>query len=101
MRRGRPFKPRLIDKEPKTKRFSPRGTAGRPGHITLSLDEYESIRYADHVGLAQYEAARSMGISQQTFSRVLTKARRRIAEGLVLGRIIRIAGGSYKISHNS
>jgi predicted DNA-binding protein (UPF0251 family) len=38
-----------------------------------------------------------MGISQQTFSRILKNARKTLAEALVLGHIIKVNGGVFKI----
>lgn len=92
MARGRPRKPRIIQKEPYIRRFSPRGAAGRPGYTDLSIDQYEALRLADFIGLSQKEAAASMKISQQTFSRVLKAARKALSEAIVLGRIITIKG---------
>lgn len=95
--RGRPRKPRIVQNEPRTKQFSPRGGIGRPSHNELKYEEVEAIRLADFTGLNQAEAARSMGISQQTFSRVLRSGRKRVAEALVLGRIIKVKGGDFRI----
>ena len=94
---GRPIKSRIVHKEPDTRQFSPRGHRGRPGYNELKVEEVEAIRLIDHMGLKQAEAAGSMGISQQTFSRVLRKARKSLAEALVLGRIIKVNGGDFKI----
>ena len=90
MARGRPKKPRNIENEPQIRRFSPRGQIGRPGEIDIPIDGYEALRLADFIGLSQKEAAASMGISQQTYSRVLKKARKALIEGIVLGHIINI-----------
>ena len=94
---GRPKKIRKVRKDPDTKQFSPRGHRGRPGYNDLKVEEFEAIRLIDHMGLKQAEAAGSMGISQQTFSRVLRNARKSIGEALVLGRIIKVSGGVFKI----
>ena len=94
---GRPKKPRTVQKEPNTKQFSPRGHRGRPGYNDLKVEEFEAIRLIDHMGLKQAEAAGSMGISQQTFSRVLRRGRKSIGEALVLGHIIKVSGGVFKI----
>jgi len=39
-----------------------------------------------------------MRISQQTFSRIIKKARKKIADSLINGKIIRIQGGFYVVS---
>lgn len=62
------------------------------------MDEFEAIRLSDFLGLNQKEAARSMRISQQTFSRILKKARKTLASSLVGGKILKIQGGFYVIS---
>ena len=94
---GRPKKIRKVAREPNTKQFSPRGTRGRPGYNQLKVEELEAIRLSDHIGLKQAEAAKCMGISQQTFSRILRNARKCLAEALVLGHIIKVNGGVFKI----
>ena len=93
--RGRPKKYRVVRKDPKISQFSPRGRPGRPEEIELNMDQFEAMRLADLSGLSQKEAAQSMQISQQTFSRILKKAHRAIAQALVKGNIIRIQGGQY------
>lgn len=89
-KRGRPKKPRNIERAPHIRQFSPRGERGRPGYTDLAADQYEALRLTDFISLNQKEAAASMGISQQTFSRVLKGARKALTEGVVLGHTIRI-----------
>lgn len=91
--KGRPKKTRIIKTIPRINQFSPRGKPGRPDEICLGTDELEAIRLADYHGLSQKEAARSMHISQQTFSRILRKARRATSDGLINGKIIKIQEG--------
>jgi predicted DNA-binding protein (UPF0251 family) len=61
--------------------------------INLSLDEFETIRLLDHVGLDQEQAAAKMGVSRPTVTRVYASARRKIADALVTGQAICIEGG--------
>ncbi len=96
--RGRPKKYRIVKQDPRISQFSPRGRPGRPDEAVLSTDEFEAIRLADFLGLNQKEAAKSMRISQQTFSRILKRARKVVADGLVAGKTIKIQGGYYVIS---
>jgi predicted DNA-binding protein (UPF0251 family) len=96
--RGRPKKYRIVSQDPKIAQFSPRGRPGRPDEAGLTMDGYEAIRLSDYLGLGQKEAARHMRISQQTFSRILKKARQAVSDGLVNGKIIKIQGGTYVIS---
>lgn len=62
------------------------------------MDEFEAIRLAFYSGFSQKEAAKSMQISQQTFSRILKRANKAIADALVCGKVIKIQGGHYVIS---
>ena len=96
-KKGRPIKARIVRNEPKTKQFSPRGRIGRPGHRELKFEEIEAIRLTDYMGLQQRQAAEFMGISQQTFSRVLKSARKCLAEALINGEIIKVRGGVFKV----
>jgi predicted DNA-binding protein (UPF0251 family) len=98
--RGRPKKIRLVSHSPRIEQFSPRGRPGRPDEAVLSIDEFEAIRLADHMGLRQKEAAKSMKISQQTFSRILKRAHKIIADVIVNGKIIKIHGGNYVTKAN-
>ena len=93
----RPRKTRIVHKKPYISQFSPRGRRGRPGYLEVKLEEFEAIRLSDKLGLSQKDSSRFMGISQQTFSRVLKNGRRCLADGLVRGLIIRVKGGDYKI----
>ncbi|MBN2453839.1 MAG: DUF134 domain-containing protein [Candidatus Omnitrophica bacterium] len=94
---GRPIKARIIGGEPRTKQFSPRGRVGRPGYKEIKLDEFEAIKITDYMGLNQREASKHMGISQQTFSRVLRSGRKCLAEALINGEIIKVHGGVFKV----
>ena len=64
--------------------------------MELKLEGFEAIRLSDHLGLDQREAAKFMGISQQTYSRVLKEARKCVAGALINGNIIRVKGGEYE-----
>lgn len=59
----------------------------------LSADEAEAIRLADYEGMYHEKAAELMGISRQTFGRIIESARRKVAEALVEGKILRIEQG--------
>lgn len=95
--RGRPKKKRLIKGEPKIGQFSPRGRPGRPDEVALSIDQYEAIRLADYSCMEQSQACKLMGISRQTFGRILKQARKKLADGLINGKIIRFEGGQVQI----
>lgn len=58
--------------------------------VILEIDEFEALRLKDKIGLEQTEAAERMKISQSTFQRILTSARKKIAEAITEGRAIKI-----------
>jgi predicted DNA-binding protein (UPF0251 family) len=86
---ARPINPRRV-----CCRFSGQGyrPLGRPAFdlpvTTVALDELEALRLADVEGLYQEAAAERMGVSRPTFARILTRARRAVAEALVSGRVL-------------
>jgi len=100
--KGRPKKYRFVHQDPRIRQFSPRGRPGRPDETDLGVDEVEALRLADCLGMAQKDAAKLMQVSQQTFSRIVKKARKKAAEALTQGRMIRIKGGQYVLDthHN-
>ena len=73
------------------------GPSDGPADITLTLDEFESLRLADLGGLYQEQAAARMGISRQTFGRIVEAARKKIAQALVEGKTLSIEGGSVEM----
>ena len=66
--------------------------------INLTMDELESIRLKDFMGLEQTEAAEKMNVSQPTLHRLLQSARKKIADALTNGKAIKIEGGNYQIA---
>jgi uncharacterized protein len=90
---ARPKSPRRVAGEPVATYYKPRGIPmGALEEVGLALDEFEAIRLADLQGLYQQQAAEAMGISRQTFARVLELARRKVADALVHGKALRIEG---------
>ena len=82
---------RKIGQIPNAYIFKPAGVrACQLQEIVLELDEFEAIRLADEQGLYHAEAADKMGVSRQTFGRILEKARKKVATALVQGHVLRI-----------
>jgi predicted DNA-binding protein (UPF0251 family) len=82
---------RRIGAEPGSTYFKPRGIPlTELGEVTLGADELEAVRLADLEGLYHEEAAARMGVSRQTFGRIIAAARAKVAEALVKGRALRI-----------
>jgi uncharacterized protein len=94
----RPFCCRRVNDEPPSKFFKPRGIPlASLEVITMTLDEYEAVRQADLGGLYQEDAADKMGVSRQTFGRIVESARRKIADALVNGKALEIKGGEIEM----
>jgi len=62
----------------------------------LTIDELEAIRLKDLQELEQEEAAKKMNISQPTFNRLLTSARKKLSDAIINGKAIRVEGGNFK-----
>jgi len=58
--------------------------------IELLEEEMEAIRLSDYEGMYQEECAKIMGISRTTFSRILSSAHKKIADGFLNTKAIRI-----------
>ena len=58
--------------------------------VVLNLDELEAIRLADYEGMYHEQAAEKMNISRPTFGRILSEARRKVAEVIVEGKALNI-----------
>lgn len=95
---SRPISLRKICHPPLYSYFGPASEPRtRREEIVLSLDELEAVRLADHEGLYQDEAAEKMGVSRQTFGRIIETGRKKIAGAIVTGKAIRVEGGEVDI----
>ena len=88
---ARPVKPRRVIFDPNITYFKPRAVPlSVLKEVDLGADELEALRLCDSKGFSQMEAAKKMKISQSTLGRILTLARKKIAEALIKGKAIRI-----------
>jgi uncharacterized protein len=94
---GRPKKVRFIQHMPKIMQFSPRGKPGRPEETELTFDQFEAFKLADYQKFSQLEGARAMRISRPSFGRILRETRRKLADAIVNGKIIKIRLGDVQI----
>lgn len=94
---ARPTKCRRICAMPTATEFIPRCERSITDFISLGVDEYETLRLIDYVGLSQEECGRQMSIARTTVQKIYTSARRKIAEALVEGYTLRIEGGDYSL----
>ncbi|MCD6225471.1 DUF134 domain-containing protein [bacterium] len=90
--------PRRVEFFPEVTYFKPLGMPlSHLEEVILENDEVEALRLADFEGKEQTVAAEKMGISQSTFQRILTKARKKVTEGLILGKAIILKGGEEEM----
>ncbi len=66
--------------------------------VSLSIEERESLRLADILGMPYDKAGLKMGISRSNFGRIIQRARKVLADALVNGKAIHIEGGNFKIA---
>lgn len=94
----RPRKCRIVRQSPTARFYKPRGIPLSALQIVVLKDEeWEAIRLADYDGLDQEAAARHMGVSRPTFSRVLASARTAVAKALAEGAALQIGGGDFRL----
>jgi len=94
----RPRRCRRVGFHPGSTFFKPSGVPRRGlEFVMLTIDEYESIRLKDLLGLSQEDCAKKMDISQPTFHRLVVSARKKIADSIVNGKALRIEGGNFRL----
>ncbi len=97
----RPKFNRIVNEPPLYSHFKPSGVRSQDvKQIVLLLDEFEAFRLADQMGYSHAQAADEMEISRSTFSRLIEKARRKIADFIILGGVLTIKGGSVHFRVN-
>ena len=92
---ARPTICRKVSGDVTARYFKPQGIPMRDlTEIVLTLDGVEALRLVDVDGHDQVEAARRMGVSRSTLSRILAQARQVTATAVTRGLALRIEGGS-------
>lgn len=99
----RPTCPRKICHQPPCGYYKPAGVPlSALEEVLLAADEMESLRLADAEGLYNQDAAQHMGISRQTFERILKRAREKVASALAHGMAIRLEPPSVEqVDHDA
>ncbi|MDA3852214.1 MAG: DUF134 domain-containing protein [Spirochaetaceae bacterium] len=95
---ARPSNPRTVCRIPQYKLFKPagKGCSARES-VELGLDEFEALRLSDLEGLYQEDGALRLGVSRQTFARILGEAHRKVITAMVEGRFLVIEGGNIQL----
>lgn len=95
---ARPRKWRRVCCLPDSNRFGPlNAVENSKDTVTMSVDEYETIRLIDLEGLTQEECAKQMKIARTTVQGMYGDARKKISESLVNSKVLHIEGGDYKL----
>ena len=63
------------------------------------MDEFEAIRLADYEQLEHLDASEKMAISRPTFTRLIEKARQKLAQAIIDGKELIIEGGHFDFVH--
>lgn len=70
---------RIICKEPDTTRFVPQKVSNCE-LLTMTVDEYESVRLIDLEGFSQEECANKLGVARTTAQLIYKNAREKLAQ---------------------
>ncbi len=97
----RPQNNRIVNEPPLFTEFKPVGV-NRPDldQVLLSLDELEAFRLADKLGFSHANAADEMEISRSTFTRLIEKAREKVADFIINGKMLTVEGGNIHFRKN-
>lgn len=98
---ARPRKWRRVCCLPNYNTFGPEDTSETKAYIYMTVEEYETIRLMDLEGLNQEETSKLMGVARSTIQRIYDDARKKIADSLVNGKVLKIEGGDYKLCSDS
>jgi uncharacterized protein len=94
----RPKKTRWVKCDPSERCFIPQLQIKKACcEIVLTLDEFEAVRLLDYKRLSQTKAAAMMKVHRSTVSRIISSARRKIAEALVDIKSLKIEGGCCRV----
>ncbi len=96
---ARPKKSRTVCFEPNITEFIK--LKNNKGFVELTVDEYETLRLIDYIGLTQLECANQMEVARSTIAAIYENARYKLSDSLVNGKSIKISGGDYTLCQNS
>ncbi len=88
----RPIRCRRIGQQPVYRSFSPNDVPEAES-VTMTVDEFETLRLLDDEGLTQEACAAQMNIARTTVTAIYESARRKVAQALVHGKRLLITGG--------
>jgi predicted DNA-binding protein (UPF0251 family) len=90
---------RKVSSLPQINTFHPAGISlAATDEVNLLVEEAEAVRLKDLEGMEQEQCAERMCVSRPTFARILDAARRKIADAILNGKVIRIEGGNFEMA---
>ncbi|MBH1941398.1 DUF134 domain-containing protein [Mobilitalea sibirica] len=94
----RPKKCRKVCNLPDSDQFGPLNKAQcNKQYVTMTVDEYETIRLIDLHEYTQEECANQMKVARTTIQAIYNDARKKLAQSLVNGNLLRIEGGDILV----
>ncbi len=66
----------------------------------MTLDEFETLRLIDYMGVTQKKCAEEMEVARTTVTAIYDSARKKVADCLVNGKQLVISGGNYRLGEN-
>ncbi|QSX04986.1 DUF134 domain-containing protein [Sedimentibacter sp. zth1] len=94
---ARPRKWRKVCSLPENNFFGPMNCEQFDDMIIMTVDEYETIRLIDYQDFTQEECSQYMKIARTTVQQIYTNARKKIAQSIVDGKVLKIFGGDYQL----
>lgn len=97
----RPRKWRKVCCLPESDLFGPLESPDFKNEILMTVEEYETIRLIDFENLTQEECSDRMKVARTTVQKIYSDARKKLSQSLVMGGVLRIEGGDYKLYEES
>lgn len=97
---ARPSRFRRICAEPEYDGFVPCGIKNAE-LVVLTVDEFEAVRLIDYEKKTHEQCGKQMDISRTTVTEIYERAREKIADCIINGKELRIAGGNYALCDGS
>lgn len=94
---ARPKKCRKVCSMPFSTEFIPSTLGKCDLTVTMTVDEYETIRLIDLEEMTQEQCAHKMGIARTTVQAIYIGARKKLADCLVNGKVLKIEGGDFRV----
>jgi uncharacterized protein len=91
----------IVHQPPKIQGMKPIGVSTQIlENVVLTVNEYEAIRLCDYEDLDHQMSAEKMNISRPTFTRLINKAHKKLAEAIVGVKDLIIEGGNYSFTNH-